>query len=85
MPLEACRPAPPRWLSLSPRPRPSPADVAALGVEVGVGVVFRHAPQAVFLVPVDFQWPQYSVEVKATSHAGAVIHSIQNLEQLEDA
>lgn len=33
----------------------------------------------------DFQWPQYSVEVKTTSRGGPVVHSIQNLEQLEDA
>jgi hypothetical protein len=30
-----------------------PPKTAALGVEIGVRVVFRHAPQAVFLVPVD--------------------------------
>jgi hypothetical protein len=33
----------------------------------------------------DFQWSQYSVEVKATSRSGPTIHTIQNLEQLEDA
>lgn len=33
----------------------------------------------------DFQWPTRSVEVKTTSRAGAVIHTIQHLEQLEDA
>ena len=25
----------------------------------------------------DFQWPQYSVEVKATSRSGPIVHSIQ--------
>ena len=33
----------------------------------------------------DFQWPRYSVEVKATSRSGPVVHTVQNLEQLEDA
>jgi len=33
----------------------------------------------------DFQWPMRSVEVKTTSQSGAVIHTIQNLEQLDDA
>ncbi len=33
----------------------------------------------------DFQWPDYSVEVKATSRSGPAVHTIQNLEQLEDA
>lgn len=33
----------------------------------------------------DFQWPQHSVEVKATSRAGAVVHTIQHLAQLDDA
>ena len=33
MPVEACRPAPSRWLSLLPRPRPSPADVPAVGCQ----------------------------------------------------
>jgi hypothetical protein len=33
----------------------------------------------------DFQWPSYSVEVKATSRSGPVAHTVQNLEQLEDA
>jgi hypothetical protein len=33
----------------------------------------------------DFQWPQYSVEVKATSESGPTVHTIQSLEQLEDA
>ena len=32
----------------------------------------------------DFQWAQYSVEVKTTSRSGPVVHSIQHLEQLED-
>jgi hypothetical protein len=31
----------------------------------------------------DFQWLQYSVEVKTTSRSGPVVHSIQHLEQLE--
>jgi Putative PD-(D/E)XK family member, (DUF4420) len=48
----------------------SPASIQAWGASDGS----RH----------DFQWPQYSVEVKATSRAGAAIHSVQNLEQLED-
>lgn len=33
----------------------------------------------------DFQWPEHSVEVKATSRAGALVHTIQHLEQLADA
>ena len=33
----------------------------------------------------DFQWPEYSVEVKATSRSGSVVHTIQHLEQLQDA
>ncbi|HUZ54196.1 MAG TPA: PD-(D/E)XK motif protein [Streptosporangiaceae bacterium] len=33
----------------------------------------------------DFQWPERSVEVKATSRGGGVVHTIQNLEQLADA
>lgn len=33
----------------------------------------------------DFQWPQFSVEVKTTSRSGPLLHSIQHLEQLEDA
>jgi hypothetical protein len=33
----------------------------------------------------DFQWAAYSVEVKATSRSGAVVHTIQHLEQLDDA
>lgn len=33
----------------------------------------------------DFQWPERSVEVKATSKSGPVMHTIQHLEQLEDA
>ena len=33
----------------------------------------------------DFQWRERSVEVKATSRSGAVVHTIQHLEQLEDA
>jgi len=33
----------------------------------------------------DFQWPIRSVEVKATSRAGAVVHTIQHLEQLDNA
>lgn len=33
----------------------------------------------------DFQWPTSSVEVKTTARAGAVVHSIQHLDQLEDA
>jgi hypothetical protein len=33
----------------------------------------------------DFQWAWYSVEVKATSRSGPIVHTIQNLEQLEDA
>lgn len=33
----------------------------------------------------DFQWPVHSVEVKATSRAGAVVHTIQHLEQLDNA
>ena len=33
----------------------------------------------------DFQWPQRSVEVKTTSRAGAIVHTIQHLEQLADA
>jgi hypothetical protein len=33
----------------------------------------------------DFQWPRHSVEVKATSRAGTIVHTIQHLEQLEDA
>lgn len=33
----------------------------------------------------DFQWPESSVEVKATSRTGPVVHTIQSLEQLEDA
>jgi hypothetical protein len=32
----------------------------------------------------DFQWPQHSVEVKASSRAGTVVHTIQHLEQLAD-
>jgi hypothetical protein len=32
----------------------------------------------------DFQWAEYSVEVKATSRSGPVVHTVQNLEQLED-
>lgn len=32
----------------------------------------------------DFQWPERSVEVKTTCRAGAAIHTIQRLEQLED-
>jgi len=33
----------------------------------------------------DFQWTERSVEVKATSQGGAVVHTVQHLEQLEDA
>ena len=33
----------------------------------------------------DFQWPRYSAEVKATSRSGPIVHTIQSLEQLEDA
>lgn len=33
----------------------------------------------------DFQWQTSSVEVKTTAQAGAVVHSIQHLEQLDDA
>ena len=33
----------------------------------------------------DFQWTAHSVEVKATSRTGAVVHTIQHLEQLDDA
>ena len=33
----------------------------------------------------DFQWPRQSVEVKTTSRAGAVVHTVQHLEQLDDA
>lgn len=33
----------------------------------------------------DFQWPTQSVEVKTTSRAGPVVHTVQHLEQLEDA
>lgn len=33
----------------------------------------------------DFQWIEHSVEVKATSRAGAVVHTVQHLEQLADA
>lgn len=33
----------------------------------------------------DFQWPERSVEVKATSRGGATVHTVQHLEQLEDA
>lgn len=33
----------------------------------------------------DFQWPEHSVEVKATSRAGAIVHTIQHLAQLDDA
>jgi Putative PD-(D/E)XK family member, (DUF4420) len=33
----------------------------------------------------DFQWAEYSVEVKATSRSGPIVHTVQNLEQLEDA
>lgn len=33
----------------------------------------------------DFQWQARSVEVKATSRAGAILHTIQHLEQLADA
>jgi hypothetical protein len=32
----------------------------------------------------DFQWPERSVEVKATSRAGSVVHTIQHLEQLDE-
>jgi Putative PD-(D/E)XK family member, (DUF4420) len=32
----------------------------------------------------DFQWPDLSVEVKATSRSGPVVHTIQHLQQLED-
>jgi hypothetical protein len=33
----------------------------------------------------DFQWPERSVEVKATSRSGSAVHTIAHLEQLEDA
>lgn len=33
----------------------------------------------------DFQWPKHSVEVKTTSRAGGVIHTIHHLAQLDDA
>jgi hypothetical protein len=33
----------------------------------------------------DFQWPERSVEVKVTSQSGAVVHTVQHLEQLADA
>ncbi len=33
----------------------------------------------------DFQWARHSVEVKATSRAGPAVHTIQHLEQLDDA
>lgn len=33
----------------------------------------------------DFQWPAHSVEIKATSRSGPIVHTIQHLEQLEDA
>lgn len=33
----------------------------------------------------DFQWPEHSVEVKATSRSGAAVHTIAHLQQLEDA
>lgn len=33
----------------------------------------------------DFQWPERSVEIKATSKSGPVTHTVQHLEQLEDA
>jgi hypothetical protein len=32
----------------------------------------------------DFQWPTSSVEVKTTSRGGAVVHTIETLEQLDD-
>ena len=32
----------------------------------------------------DFQWPTISVEVKTTSRAGAIMHTIQHLDQLSD-
>ncbi|MGW5364473.1 PD-(D/E)XK motif protein [Actinopolymorpha pittospori] len=32
----------------------------------------------------DFQWPEHSVEVKATAQPGAVVHTIQHLDQLAD-
>jgi hypothetical protein len=32
----------------------------------------------------DFQWAERSVEVKTTSRSGAIVHTIQQLEQLED-
>jgi hypothetical protein len=32
----------------------------------------------------DFQWPEHSVEAKATSRSGPVVHTVQNLQQLED-
>jgi len=32
----------------------------------------------------DFQWPLSSVEVKTTAQSGAVVHTIQHLEQLDD-
>lgn len=33
----------------------------------------------------DFQWSQRSVEVKTTSRAGVIVHTIQHLDQLADA
>jgi hypothetical protein len=33
----------------------------------------------------DFQWPEHSVEVKATSQSGSVVHTVRHLEQLADA
>jgi hypothetical protein len=33
----------------------------------------------------DFQWPERSVEVKATSRGGPMVHTIQHLAQLDDA
>lgn len=32
----------------------------------------------------DFQWPEFSVEVKSTSRVGPAIHRVKDLEQLED-
>ena len=32
----------------------------------------------------DFQWPSSSVEVKTTARAGAVVHTIESLEQLDE-